>query len=209
MKYRETIKSEPRRRSRRSNRCETCNLHGEPHVQVACWLRYSTGHSSESPSYFNAVTTMQTSTHSDDPQRHDQRRQTRKPMIGYARRDALRSTLAGHSPGPSRSFRQSLPCPLLACCQISVTSQVSARPSRDLPLRPVSSNPHALLKTPQRPRPSTVHPTGDQSTPPEISPPPPEISPAAGDQPNRPTRSARLNRLCFPVRRPEPDCRRP
>ena len=59
----------PRRWSSRSTRYRTCNLHAEPHVQLARRLRHSTLALSQSVRYFEAVTVMQTSTHSDDPQR--------------------------------------------------------------------------------------------------------------------------------------------
>ena len=66
MKSSATIKRLPRRWSSRLRPCETCNLHGEPHVQVACRLHYSTSVHSQSLRYFNTMTNTQTSTHSDD-----------------------------------------------------------------------------------------------------------------------------------------------
>ena len=68
MKSNATIRCLLRRRSSRSKACETCNLHGESHVQVACRLRISTRGTSQSLAYFVAVTMLRTSTHSDGPQ---------------------------------------------------------------------------------------------------------------------------------------------
>src|SRR5882724_11149630 len=122
MKSSATIKRLPRRWSSRSRRYETCNLHGEPHEQVACRLRYSTSVHSQSLRYFSTMTNTQTSTHSDDPLHpylHEvsstRLRPGVDPAVAAGRSDDPRR--AGLRPAQARPLPNTRP----RNCQISVT----------------------------------------------------------------------------------------
>ena len=102
----------PRRWSGRSRRCETCNLHGEPRVQVACQLRFSTSAHSQSLRYFSTMTNTQTSTHSDDPLRLHQHegnppavREQLAPDAAPRRVDRLITPSATHTTEQDRQAR--------------------------------------------------------------------------------------------------------
>lgn len=145
MKTSATTRTEPRRWSRRSRAYETCNLHGEPRVQVACQPRISTRRHSESLPYFRVVTTAQTSTHNSLGTAHHLRIEHRPTptsrKLGALPSRRRRSTVAI----PARTQRRSPPTPLplsqQASCQIYVTS------SRQQPLRPLSPFPRAREPT--------------------------------------------------------------
>jgi hypothetical protein len=134
MKTSATIRTELRRWSCRSRGFETCNLHGEPRVQVACQLPISSCGHSESLAYFKAVTTTQTSTHSDDRMRSTctETLTVRKiNKFGHAPKWS-RLIHSGRTPGHQpRSSTEPLPRSEQASCRISVT-RTAEQPIRAL-----------------------------------------------------------------------------